>query len=174
MTEAVAEVAAAVYEACKFPYIDDTVGGASPEVADWDPDRHTIWADVTPSPQSVLFMLKWSKTRQHSNHSAVIPLPALGNTSPLLLATGVCQGEPVTIPKFWAAFRAGLSDKGLTSHSLRRGGATFSYRAGVKVPHIKTHGTWLSGAVNTYLLSQPKFNTPVAINFTKLLKDFKL
>ena len=55
---------------------------APPKVLDWDPTRHTTWDDVHASDKSILFKIKWSKTRQHSSDSAVIPLPALGD-SPL-------------------------------------------------------------------------------------------
>ena len=85
------------------------------------------------------------------------------------------HGAPLTISKFRASFHqimssAGLSNRGYTPHSLRRGGASFAHQAGVLIPHIKSHGTWRSEAINAYLLSQPKFDTPVAKALTGLLK----
>ena len=168
------------------------------KVSDWDPTRHTTWEDIHASDKGILFKIKWSKTRQHSSDSAVIPLPALGDSplcplrawwlyqaalascdlqtpTPLLVSTSGSPGAPLTISKFRASFHqamslAGLSNRGYTPHSLRRGGASFSHQAGVLIPHIKTHGTWRSDAINAYLLSQPKFDTPVAKAFTRLLK----
>ena len=67
---------------------------------------------------------------------------------------------------------AGLAHRGRTPHSLRRGGATFSYQSGVLIAHIKTHGTWVSSVVDNYLLGQPLFDTPVASMFGQLLMDF--
>ena len=152
---------------------------APPKVSDWDPSRHTTWDDIHASDKGILFKIRWSKTRQNTSDSAVIPLPALGNSplcplrawllyqaalvtvdlqtpTPLLMATISSPGVPLTIPKFRAGFHqvmatANLSDKGYTPHSLRRGGASFSHQAGVLIPHIKTHGTWRSDAINAYL-----------------------
>ena len=160
----------------------------------WDPDRNTSWGDLNVSSDGIIFNLKWSKTRQHADHTAAIPLPALGDSllcplsawsqyvyalsdcqlpspTPLLISTAPQTGAPITIPQFRATFHrltvlAGLGHIGYTPHSLRRGGATFSFQVGVKIPHIKTHGTWLSNAVDSYLLAQPKFDTPVAVAFT--------
>jgi integrase len=39
---------------------------------------------------------------------------------------------------------AGISRAAITSHSLRRGGATALFRAGVPPPLIKAHGRWKS------------------------------
>ena len=175
---------------------------APPKVSDWDPSRHTTWDDVHVSDKGILFKIRWSKTRQSSSDSAVIPLPALGSSplcplrawllyqaaleatqlqtpTPLLVAITGSPGTPLTIPKFRAGFHqimaaAGLSDRGYTPHSLRRGGASFLHQAGVLIPHIKTHGTWRSDAINAYLLSQPRFDTPIAKAFTRLLRNVKL
>ena len=165
--------------------------------ADWDPSRHSTWSDVQSSRDGILFNLKWSKTRQHASHNAAIPLPHLGesllcplrawqvytasledvslpNPTPLLVTTAEPPGVPITIPRFRSAFHravalAGLAHCNYSPHSLRRGGATFSYQAGVPIAHIKAHGTWLSNAVDGYLRSQPKFTTPVALAFSSAL-----
>ena len=170
---------------------------APPKVSEWDYTRHTAWSDVTPSASGVLFSLKWSKSRQHAHHPVSIPLPALANSPlcpltawrayvrtlpppqsppfcPLLMSPGLTSRIPITIPQIRAMFHrvaalAGLSDRGHTPHSLRRGGATSSYQAGVDLQSIKTHGTWVSDAVNFYLFAQPKFTTPVVNNFIKHL-----
>ena len=58
------------------------------------------------------------------------------------LTTGSPTGKWVTVPMLRiivrrAAHLAGLSAFGYTPHSLRRGGASFSYLAGVPVDHIR-------------------------------------
>ena len=166
-------------------------------LAEFDPSRHTTWEDVWPSSQGVLLSIKWTKTRQSTALRAPIPLPALGSSdicplvtwrlyaerlrdvpltpaSPLLLTTSPPLGKPITIPILRALLRraaqlAGLTAYHYTPHSLRRGGASFSFAAGVPLEHIKVHGTWTSEAVNRYLLATPHFNTPVANCFTHLL-----
>ena len=171
-----------------------------PKVLDWDPSRHTAWSDITASDEGIVISLKWTKTRQHNPHPAAIPMPALDNSIlcplrawseyvdllgglglgrdvPLLLSTAAPKGQPISAPQFRATFHrvallAGLGKANHTPHSLRRGGATFSYEAGVLIPFIKRHGTWTSSAVEGYLLGRPFFDTPVARTFGKLLKNY--
>ena len=83
----------------------------------------------------------------------------------------------ITIPALRALFNkalrlAHLLDVGYTPHSLRLGGATFSYHAGVDLQQIKHHGTWKSQAVENYLLGQGAFSTPVSKSFQKLLTNY--
>ena len=174
---------------------------APQKLSDWDESRHTTWGDVEATEEGVLLTLRWSKSRQHSAHPATLPLPALGSSplcplrawllyrqslskaqlpiyTPLLVSTADPPGVPLTIPQFRSAFHAvcglaGLAHRAYTPHSLRRGGATLAYQAGVDIAHIKTHATWLSEAVDAYLLSQPKFTTPVAKTFGRLLRHYK-
>ena len=39
----------------------------------WDPDRNTSWGDLNVSSDGIIFNLKWSKTRQHADHSRYPP-----------------------------------------------------------------------------------------------------
>ena len=165
--------------------------------SEFDPTRHTTWEDIHPSRDGVLICLKWTKTRQAAPYTAPVPLSTLGSSElcpltlwqdyvdrlshieispqmPFLLTTGSPTGKWVTVPMLRimmrrAAHLAGLSEFGYTPHSLRRGGASFSYLAGVPLDHIKFHGTWTSNAVEGYLISQPRFNTPVAQAFKSLI-----
>ena len=41
-------------------------------------------------------------------------------------------------------------------------GASFCFQAGVPLEHIKKHGTWMSHAVDRYLLQHHAFQTPLA------------
>ena len=84
------------------------------------------------------------------------------------------MGQVVTLPKLRSAFRdvmsaTNLQQIGYTPHSLRRGGATLSFHAGVHVNAIKHHGTWRSSAVEGYLFSLPIARSPVALCFKKML-----
>ena len=175
------------------------VSNLAPEsVADFDQNRHTTWQDVFHSKEGVLLAIKWSKTRQAAAFKAPVPLPALGLSSvcpvatwqgyveelslvprtpqsPLLLSTMGPPGRIITIPILRALLRraahlAGLTHCHYTPHSWRRGGASFSFLAGVPLEHIKFHGTWTSDAINDYLFSTPHFNTPVARSFVDSLK----
>ena len=66
---------------------------------------------------------------------------------------------------------AHLEEERYTPHSLRRGGATFSYQSGVPLENIKRHGMWRSSAVDRYLTTIPLFNAPVASMFVLRLTN---
>jgi hypothetical protein len=62
----------------------------------------------------------------------------------------------VTIPMLTHQFQQLINSLRLPSstytlHSLRKGGATFCHEVGVPLDHIKSHGTWESDTVWTYL-----------------------
>ena len=165
-------------------------------VATFDASRHSTLLDVRLCDGGLQFHLKWSKTRQHSFPTQRIPIPSLGSSplcplsawltytallrqagvppnSPLLVSTVHPVGIPLSASTFRNLFAsalkcAGLEHRGYTPHSLRRGGASYSYRKGVPLDAIKLHGTWTSDAVNSYLMSTPPFHSPVVLAFKKL------
>ena len=62
------------------------------------------------------------------------------------------------VKKEWdgAILAAGQSPKVFSLHSLRRGGASYSYyNCGAKLADIKRHRGWTSDAVQTYLCPPP-------------------
>ena len=176
---------------------------APPTADQFDITRHTSIGDIHLRNEGLLLSLKWSKSRQNHRVPVAIPLPILGKTwlcpfkswkiynkmlnmadftvtpeTPLLVTTHHPPGRTVTIPMLRNMFkratrRAHLQDKHYTPHSMRRGGATFSYHAGVPIDNIKRHGTWTSNAVDRYLTSQSVFQSPVSHNFAKLLTDYQ-
>ena len=176
---------------------------APPTAAAFDETRHSTVADLQIREEGLVMSLKWTKSRQTNRLPVAVPLPSLGDTllcplkawykyrafldlarvnttpqSPLLLTTDEPAGRVVTIPMIRKLFKkaaslAHLDHAGYTPHSLRRGGATFSYHGGVPVHSIKRHGTWRSNAVDNYLASQREFNTPVSHNFVKLLTNYE-
>ena len=163
----------------------------------FDQTRHTTWGDVVPTKDGIMLSLKWTKSRQTSDEAAPIPLPVIleseicplsnwteyvrrlahlspTHSTPLLLTTHPPVGRVITISALRALLRgaaeaAGLSHFHYTPHSLRRGGAAFSFSAGVPLEHIKYHGTWQSSAVDRYLQGTPRFHTPVAAAFASAL-----
>ena len=91
-------------------------------------------------------------------------------TTPLLLTTAPPIGKTISASTLRAMFHratqiAGLSDRNYTPHSLRRGGASFCFQAGVPLEHIKKHGTWSSQAVDRYLLQHQAFHLQWHIHF---------
>ena len=144
----------------------------------------------SPCKQGLLLDLKWTKTLQTQRGVTTIPIAALQDnhicpvatwelylymlpwvapdkTTPILLTTAPPVGKTISASTLRAMFHrtaesAGLSDKRYTPHSLRRGGASFCFQAGVPLEHIEKHGTWTSHAVDRYRLQHQAFQTPVA------------
>uniref|UniRef100_A0A1I8I7K6 CUB domain-containing protein n=2 Tax=Macrostomum lignano TaxID=282301 RepID=A0A1I8I7K6_9PLAT len=74
---------------------------------------------------------------------------------------------PLTGTRFCRLFqhvvhRAGLADRSLSPHSLRRGGASLAFRAGVPLPVVKALGDWRSSAVEVYLGLEKGFDLQLA------------
>ena len=97
----------------------------------------------------------------------------------LLLTLHDPVGKPISTSMLRAMFRkatevAHLLDAGYTPHSLRRGGASFSFNCGVPLENIKKHGTWRSAVVEDYLCGHPLFTSPVIENFTQILTIYSV
>ena len=148
---------------------------APPAVAQFDPTRHTTRANVWPSKDGLHVRLKWTKTLQRSCDAKVILLPYTNDQDlcPVRNHT-LCEahrsqapghapylafddGNPLTtraIARAWsqAVSRAGLQPEKLTLHSLRRGGASFTYNdQRADLNDVMTQGTWRSMAVRDYI-----------------------
>ena len=144
----------------------------------FDPTRHTCRGDVLEHPPGLVVILKWSKVNQTRRKQQLVPIPALSpqhplcpvaaykamlavhpTTSPndpLLLMPGPSPCTPLTIPQLATCFRAvaaylGYSPRQFSLHSLRRGGATAAFEAGINFTHIKRHGGWASDAFWQYI-----------------------
>lgn len=149
----------------------------------FDPSRHTCRGDVISHAPGLILILKWSKTLQTHDHQFLIPLPRLAASNPLCPVRAfadmckVCPTRSSNQPLFTLPRSAAPSGKLLTSnllavifkqlllacglnaafyslHSLRRGGATSSFRGGANVMHIKRHGTWRSDAFWRYIAQE--------------------
>ena len=129
--------------------------------------------------------LKWTKTLQAVKGSSPVPLPTLGTSPlcplrvweeytgvlpsgkapgsiPLLLSTTQPVCRVITVSRLRAMFSRvclmvdlHVGHRGLTPHSMRRGGATYCFSKGIPLAHIMAHGTWRSAAFERYLLQAP-------------------
>ena len=124
----------------------------------FDPDRSTTWADVIPRKEGIILMLKWTKSLQSQVGATPVPLSVLPGsilcpvgaweqyvsalpvvkapgTTPFLLSTEEPVGSMITVSRLRAMFNqvvvfAGLSRRGYTPHSLRRGGGDGKFLPG--------------------------------------------
>lgn len=120
----------------------------------------------------LLVRITWSKTIQFQQKCLILPLAVIPNSvlcpvtaylemlkvvdtrssSPLFSL----RGKHITYAQYTVIFRkllcrAGYDGSQFTSHSLRRGGATWAFKKGVPENLIKTQGDWASEAFRSYL-----------------------
>lgn len=144
----------------------------------FDPLRHTCRGDIVFHYPGLVIIQKWSKTNQRGGQPHLIPLPAIQGSplcpvaaytamlevaptshpnQPLLCTTGSrLPGRPLTTTWLGQSFAImmdtlGYSHTRYSLHSLRRGGATTSYQAGVSFTEIQRHGGWSSNAFWDYI-----------------------
>ena len=162
---------------CFFGFFrQSNVAPRSPQL--YDCSRDTSRSDVNIKTNGLLVRLKWTKTHQVAHKPVYVHLPRIqgsplcprqayvrmcaaiptqSSTAPLLLCT--TKGKPhtvVTTRMLATQFnrlitRLHLPTACYTLHSLRKGGATLCHNMGVPLDKIKTHGTWTSDAVLSYI-----------------------
>ena len=145
-------------------------------ISKFDKGKHLCCSDVLLSDNLVLVSLKWSKTNQFSDRQHYIPLLAMEGSAlcpvkaykkllalipnspeaPLFQMMKDGKFLPLTYNVLQSRLKSLISATGrapeaYSSHSLRRGGATFAAAAGVPRHHIQQVGDWRSDAVDNYL-----------------------
>lgn len=145
-------------------------------VATFDPCKQLLRRDIFKSPSCLLVLLKWSKTNQSRRRRVQIPLlPLEGNVlCPVKAFTNMCSlvpapkrapafclpykngVRPITYDQFQTYLRDLLSQSSLeprrySTHSFRRGGASWAFKAQVPSDLIQVHGDWASDAYKVYL-----------------------
>lgn len=160
---------------------------APPTPGSFDPSRHTCRGDVFLHPPGLVILIKWSKCKQRRDAQHMVPIaqmpghmlcpkqayldmlqaaPNRDPNSPLLQIPDKSHAA-VPVPYLRTCFTAiidylGYNPTQYSLHSLRRGGATLAFQAGVSYIHIKRHGGWSSDAFWEYITAEPKANSPVS------------
>ena len=151
---------------------------------------HLCRGDVIFHEDIAIVLIKWSKTLQNPDQGSYIIIPSLG-LSPLCPVTAIKnmiknypiqENQPmfvnvngvITQSQLRSHLRKVLLqinvDPSVHSfHTFRRSGATLAFNSGVDISHIKRHGTWLSDAVHTYIVSDPQNASAVSRTFANLL-----
>lgn len=156
----------------------------------FDRTRHLTWMDIRLTSSYVQVLEKWSKTRQQIINDRWLSVPRVPGSS-LCLHSALCclrrvspiyrreqpllvfdDGTPMPLSYINRCFKsalawAGLSQRALTLHSLRRGGARYLQRAGVSTSDIASHGGWRSSAIYRYIQDPTK---PAAFKALKHLQ----
>ena len=163
-------------------------------VREFDTSRHLIRGDVQFKPPGMLITLKWSKTMQSRDKLHVIALPSLGSSSlcpvralkralahytpkhqdPLFQVRSSQGHILVTESKLRKTLSKlntvlGFHPHHFSFHTFRRSGASCAYNAHVPVQNIKTHGSWASDCVWTYIQQDHKRSVEIAQSFKNII-----
>ena len=145
-------------------------------VDNFNPTRQLTRADVKVTPSCLFLRFTWTKTIQFGQRHLHLPLMAIPGSAfcPVRAYENMCrlvpgkqtqpafmiwQGVkkvPYTYPRWQRRFklllkRSGRDHTKFSSHSFRRGGATFAFRAGVPAEAVKLMGDWRSDSYLQYL-----------------------
>ena len=144
----------------------------------FNPNKQLLWSDISFSSQAVVVDIKWSKTNQFGDKQVTVPLlanpkselcpvsairqvislvPPIKTHSPFIFKTGTSH-QLLTYPLMQSTLRVILAILGkdptkYSSHSFRRGGATFAHVIGMKGQDIQILGGWASECYKLYLHS---------------------
>lgn len=133
----------------------------------WKKEKHLTRECVRVSDDlsEVSVQCKWSKTNQSGERVQCITLPGLASDHPLCPVAAITtmyrvlgpavpdsQAFPMTGSAFNKKFRACFDGSGtVSSHSLRRGGATWALSCGTPGEIVKLMGDWKSVCYLVYL-----------------------
>lgn len=140
----------------------------------FDSLKHTRRRDIQVKPDRLDVSIRWSKTIQFRERVLVIPIPRI-KCNPLCPVVAAFRafkltpeakpdgpafitgtGRPIIVSDIVAAMKNGVQQGGFnpddfSGHSLRRGGATLAYQAGVSIDTIRQLGDWRSDAYTKYV-----------------------
>lgn len=158
----------------------------------FDPKKHLTRDKVIFENDVAIVIFEWSKTIQFGErilkiplvenpHSILCPIQAYRNmcklvpaspNSPAFLLKSQNGFRPLTYIQFNTFLKTVLEQTGrdpslYSSHSFRRGGATYSFQSQVPSELIKLHGDWASDAYMLYL----QFSLSDKISVAKRMVD---
>jgi integrase len=144
--------------------------------AKFDASKQLTRSDITMLDSVLLVQVKWSKTVQTKNRRFELPLPAIEHsplcpvqafkrmvklipvppTYPAFCLPSRHSHKPITYHQFHKFLRKFIAHSGrdptkFSSHSFRRGGATWAFQCNVPAELIKVQGDWRSDAYQRYL-----------------------
>ena len=119
-------------------------------VEDFDPSKQLIRQDVKVFQDVLVVLIKWSKTNQFGSRLLQVPLVAIPESvlCPVLAFKNMIRDKE-KIKNLIS--KTGRDPQLYSSHSFRRGGCTWAFKAGVPTDLIQHHGDWLSDCYKRYL-----------------------
>lgn len=141
--------------------------------ADISKNKILLRKDIQLVNEMLIVSMRWSKTNQFGQRILQIPLLAIPESifCPVHAYTVMCNkvhanvtnplfslpnGKCITYPAFQSKLKyfiskIGLNQEEFSTHSFRRGGTTFAFKANVPTILIKAHGDWKSDCYQKYL-----------------------
>lgn len=158
----------------------------------FDPKKQLCRKDFEIHDEYLIISIRWSKTIQFGQRILSIPLCAIhGNPlCPVAAFKKMCQKIPaegsdpafckkigsytipITYQEYQKKFKKLITSTGrnpnlYSTHSFRRGGATFAFESGVNTELLQSHGDWRSDAYKKYL----EFNLEKKLTVSKKMSD---
>jgi hypothetical protein len=166
-----------------------------PSAGGHDPAKHLAKEHFQPRPWGFELSISWAKNNQYRERTLAIPLLSLQGhklcpvaavkaafnhtcrspvCGPAFLVPGPAGLKPLLYNQFVAKLKLcitaiGLLAKDYSSHSLRRGGATWAAGIGLPADHIQMMGDWHSDAYLMYLSIPMSSKVQSMWNFCKAL-----
>ena len=162
----------------------------------FDPSKHLTRADISVHHNHLIVTFRWSKTIQYGQRVISTPVKAIPNSvlcpvraysnmvrlipaqasQPAFLYPHRSSFIPFSYWQWMTLLKASISKIGLDSalystHSFRRGGATFAFESGVPVQAIKVMGDWASEAVNQYIQVPAQVKWAAASRITEAIQN---
>lgn len=164
-------------------------------VTAFDPSKLLLRRDIFRSSSCLLVLFKWSKTNQSGKRVVQVPLLPIDGSPlcPIKAFDLMCATVPakkrapafcvpkgkLLVPISYIQFqnqlkelisKVNLNPASFSSHSFRRGGATWAFKAQVPSDLIQIHGDWASDAYKVYLECDIQQRAKVALRMGQCIQ----
>ena len=168
-------------------------------VKKFDHKKQLTRGNIKVRSDALLVTLDWTKTIQYNQRKLVVPLVAIPDSKlcPVKAYKTMCtmmpagenepafqflgkrgETQPVTYQQFQRAIKRTIESVGrdpakFSTHSFRRGGATFAYESGVPADTVKLMGDWQSDCYRAYLQVSMACKTDAALKIARRISSIE-
>ncbi len=175
-------------------YLMARASNLTPQSRDsFDPLQQLSWGAISLSDSVIFVKILWTKTLQYRERELIIPLMAVPGSRLCPVAAfwrlaqfgrrnkqGAVFCDAQGFPFVYGAFlnkikalavQSGLNPAEFSTHSFRRGGATFAFQAGVPLQLIQVQGDWASLSILRYFQYPVEARALVGAKMGRLVSD---
>ena len=165
----------------------------------FDPQKQLTRGHFEEIDENLRVIMKWTKTIQYNERQLVVPIRRIKGSKlcPVKAYKRMCtknpatQGEPAFVHRgkkgkmiVWTyrmfmtelkkdIEKIGEDPRAYSTHSFRRGAATFAYEAGVEAETVKIMGDWRSDCFRQYLQVSMQKKEEAAIRMGEKIKNIE-